>query len=114
MVKWPKFVNLTIDHGQIPGFHGHGQFFFTIDHGVNSRVSWSWSVPYPPPQIILSEREGGKKNSKGAENRGAEERRRFETERRRSGRDEKGCRWREEEKTEVEGEERMKEERKRR
>ena len=23
--------------------------FLTIDHGVNSRVSWSWSVPYPPP-----------------------------------------------------------------
>ena len=22
--------------------------FLTIDHGVNSRVSWSWSVPYPP------------------------------------------------------------------
>ena len=20
--------------------------FLTIDHGVNSRVSWSWSVPY--------------------------------------------------------------------
>ena len=64
-------------------------------------------------QIILSEREGGKKYSKGEENRGAEERR-FEKERRQSGRDEKGCRWREEEKTEVEGEERIKEERKKR
>ena len=26
--------------------------FLTIDHGVNSRVSWSWSVPYPPPPQI--------------------------------------------------------------
>ena len=23
--------------------------FLTIDHGVNSRVSWSWSVPTPSP-----------------------------------------------------------------
>ena len=23
--------------------------FLTIDHGTNSRVSWSWSVPDPPP-----------------------------------------------------------------
>ena len=27
-------------------------FFLTIDHGVNSRVSWSWSVPYPPPNLV--------------------------------------------------------------
>ena len=49
VVKWSKLVNLTIDHGQNRGCHGHGQLFLTIDHGVNSRVSWSWSVPYPPP-----------------------------------------------------------------
>ena len=23
-------------------------FFQTIDHGANSRVSWTWPVPYPP------------------------------------------------------------------
>ena len=28
-------------------------FFLTIDHGVNSRVSWSWSVPYPPPPKFI-------------------------------------------------------------
>ena len=49
VVKWSKMVILTIDHGQNEGCHGHGQHFLTIDHGVNSRVSWSWSVPYPPP-----------------------------------------------------------------
>ena len=40
-------VNLTIDQGQIPVCHGQGHFFnfLTIDYGVNSRVSWSWSVP---------------------------------------------------------------------
>ena len=26
--------------------------FLTIDHGSNSRVSLSWSVPYPPPPLI--------------------------------------------------------------
>ena len=30
---------------------GSWSTFLTIDHGVNSRVSWSWSVPYPPPKF---------------------------------------------------------------
>ena len=34
-------------------------FFLTIDHGVNSRVSWSWSVPYPPPYFDMKLGGGG-------------------------------------------------------
>ena len=33
--------------------------FLTIDHGVNSRVSWSWSVPYPPLNYVRTGGGGG-------------------------------------------------------
>ena len=49
MVKICQFWPLTMD--KIVGVMVMVNFliFLTIDHGVNSRVSWSWSVPYPPP-----------------------------------------------------------------
>ena len=34
--------------GQIPGCQWPWSNFLTVDHGSNSRLSWSWSVPYPP------------------------------------------------------------------
>ena len=33
---------------EMPGCQWSWSNFLTIDHGSNSRVSWSWSVPYPP------------------------------------------------------------------
>ena len=55
VLQWSNGRNwsiLTIDHGQNQGCFGQSwSTFLTIDHGANSRVSWSWSVPYPPPPL---------------------------------------------------------------
>ena len=44
-VKWSKLVNFN--HWLMAKSRVSWSTFLTIDHGVNSRVSWSWSVPYP-------------------------------------------------------------------
>ena len=43
-----KMVNLKFDN-EIE----HEKSILTIDHGENSRVSWLWSGPYPPPPILF-------------------------------------------------------------
>ena len=50
MVKIGQFGPLAI--GKFQGFTVIVNIL-AIDHGVNSRVSWSWSVPYPPPPLLL-------------------------------------------------------------
>ena len=46
--NWP-FLTITMAKvTKLSRSNGQNWPFVTIDHGVNSRVSWSWSVPYPP------------------------------------------------------------------
>ena len=45
-------AKISMTMGQIQGFQWPWSNFLTIDHGSNSRVSWSLSVPYPPPPLV--------------------------------------------------------------
>ena len=78
VVKWSKFmVTFDHDHGQnlrinvvkrskLVSFDHRTwaksrvswSTFLTIDHRVNSRVSWSWSVPCPPPPPFIKITDG--------------------------------------------------------
>ena len=55
--SYHKFdLKIPLTMGQTPRCQWSWSNFLTIDHGPNSRVSWSWSVPYPPQITITSNR----------------------------------------------------------
>ena len=53
---------LTIDHGVNSRLSWSWSTFLTIDHGVNSRVSWSWSVDELEIYVITFVIEGMARN----------------------------------------------------
>ena len=50
-----KITVLTNDHVADSRLSVAMVDFLTIDHGSNSRVSWSWSVPLYPPRFTISQ-----------------------------------------------------------